>query len=112
MTLVFSFPAQAYSGQYSATKAFGFNFPDSINCKAQVDVIAFVTEKTFTKINCELDYVYGQASQLVTKEVLEYMTYVGNMDEKNIHCLPGAMHHLFLDMPEEFIALIKDLISK
>ena len=66
----------------------------------------------FTKINCELDYVYGQASQLVTKEVLEYMTYVGNMDEKNIHCLPGAMHHLFLDMPEEFIALIKDLISK
>ena len=33
---------------------------------------------SFTKINCELDYVYGQASQLVTKEVLEYMTYVGN----------------------------------
>ena len=66
----------------------------------------------FTKINCELDYVYGQASQLVTKEVLEYMTYVGNMDEKNIHCLSGAMHHLFLDMPEEFIALIKDLITK
>ena len=56
--------------------------------------------------------MYGQASQLVTKEVLEYMTYVGNMDKKNIHCLPGAMHHLFLDMPEEFIALIKDLISK
>ncbi len=67
---------------------------------------------SFTKINCELDYVYGQASQLVTKEVLEYMTYVGNMDEKNIHCLSGAMHHLFLDMPEEFIALIKDLITK
>ena len=66
----------------------------------------------FTKINCDLDYVYGQASQLVTKEVLEYMTYVGNMDEKNIHCLSGAMHHLFLDMPEEFIALIKDLITK
>ena len=67
---------------------------------------------SFTKINCKLDYVYGQASQLVTKEVLEYMTYVGNMDEKNIHCLSGAMHHLFLDMPEEFIALIKDLIAK
>ena len=66
----------------------------------------------FTKIICDLDYVYGQASQLVTKEVLEYMTYVGNMDEKNIHCLSGAMHHLFLDMPEEFIALIKDLITK
>ena len=66
----------------------------------------------FTKIHCDLDSVYGQASQLVTKEVLEYMTYVGNMDEKNIHCLSGAMHHLFLDMPEEFIALIKDLITK
>ena len=53
-------------------------------------------------MNCSLDYVYGQVSQLVTQEVLEYMTYVGNLDEKNIHSLAGAMHHLFLDMPEEF----------
>ena len=66
----------------------------------------------FTKINFPLDYVYGQASQLVTQEVLEYMTYVGNLDDKNIHCLPGAMHHLFLDMPEEFISLMKELLSK
>ena len=66
----------------------------------------------FTKMNCSLDYVYGQVSQLVTQEVLEYMTYVGNLDEKNIHSLAGAMHHLFLDMPEEFIILIKRLLSK
>ena len=51
-------------------------------------------------------------SQLVTQEVLEYMTYVGNVDEKNIHSLVGAMHHLFLDMPEEFTSLIKSLLSK
>ena len=66
----------------------------------------------FTKLDCKLDYVYGQASQLVTQEVLEYMTYVGNLDETYIHSLPGAMHHLFLDMPEEFIFLIKRLLSK
>jgi pimeloyl-ACP methyl ester carboxylesterase len=66
----------------------------------------------FTKMNCPFDYVYGQASQLVTQEVLEYMTYVGNVDEKKIHVLAGAMHHLFLDMPEEFISLIKKLITK
>jgi hypothetical protein len=63
-------------------------------------------------MNCPFDYVYGQASQLVTQEVLEYMTYVGNVDEKNIHVLAGAMHHLFLDMPEEFISLIKRLNYK
>jgi hypothetical protein len=40
------------------------------------------------------------------------MTYVGNLDEKIIHSLPGAMHHLFLDMPEEFISLINRLLSK
>ena len=40
------------------------------------------------------------------------MTYVGNVDEKNIHSLVGAMHHLFLDMPEEFTSLIKSLLSK
>ena len=66
----------------------------------------------FTKLDCKLDYVYGQASQLVTQEVLEYMTYVGNLDETYIHSLPGAMHHLFLDMPEEFMFLIKRLLSK
>ena len=68
--------------------------------------------EAFTKLDCPLDYVYGQASQLVTQEVLEYMTYVGNLDEKIIHSLPGAMHHLFLDMPEEFISLINRLLSK
>ena len=65
----------------------------------------------FTKMNCSLDYVYGQVSQLVTQEVLEYMTYVGNLDEKNIHSLAGAMHHLFLDMPEEFTKLMKSLLK-
>ncbi len=68
--------------------------------------------EAFTKLDCPLDYVYGQASQLVTQEVLEYMTYVGNLDEKIIHSLPGAMHHLFLDMPEEFISLINKLLAK
>ena len=68
--------------------------------------------EAFTKLDCPLDYVYGQASQLVTQEVLEYMTYVGNLDDKIIHSLPGAMHHLFLDMPEEFISLINRLLSK
>jgi hypothetical protein len=62
-------------------------------------------------MNCSLDYVYGQVSQLVTQEVLEYMTYVGNLDEKNIHSLAGAMHHLFLDMPEEFTELMKSLLK-
>ncbi len=68
--------------------------------------------EAFTKLDCPLDYVYGQASQLVTQEVLEYMTYVGNLDEKIIHSLPGAMHHLFLDMPEEFVSLINKLLAK
>ena len=66
----------------------------------------------FTKISCSLDLIYGQASQLVTPEVLEYMSYVGNLEEKNIHCLAGAMHHLFLDMPEEFVNLIINVLKR
>lgn len=66
----------------------------------------------FTKLDCTLDYVYGQASQLVTQEVLEYMTYVGNLNESQIHSLPGAMHHLFLDMPLEFIDLVKSILKQ
>ena len=40
------------------------------------------------------------------------MSYVGNLEEKNIHCLTGAMHHLFLDMPEEFVNLIINVLKR
>ena len=43
-----------------------------------------------------------------TPDVLDYMKYVGQLDESKIHRLEGAMHHLFLDRPLEF----KDLVLK
>ena len=55
-----------------------------------------------------LEVVYGQLSQVFTSDVLEYMKYAGRLDDKNIHQLEGAMHHLFLDRPLEF----KDLVLK
>ena len=55
-----------------------------------------------------LEIVYGQLSQVFTSDVLEYMKYAGRLDDKNIHRLEGAMHHLFLDRPLEF----KDLVLK
>jgi len=50
-------------------------------------------------------------SSLYTKEVLDYMIYVGNLDPAKVHKLDGAMHHLFLDMPEEFIELINKILK-
>ena len=56
----------------------------------------------------DLEIIYGQLSQVFTPDVLDYMKYVGQLDETKIHRLEGAMHHLFLDRPLEF----KDLVLK
>ena len=56
----------------------------------------------------DLEIIYGQLSQVFTPDVLDYMKYVGQLDETKIHRLEGAMHHLILDRPLEF----KDLVLK
>ena len=52
-----------------------------------------------------LEIVYGQLSQVFTSDVLEYMKYAGRLEDKNIHRLDGAMHHLFLDRPVSYTHL-------
>ena len=59
-----------------------------------------------------LEIVYGQLSQVFTSDVLEYMKYAGRLEDKNIHRLDGAMHHLFLDKPLEFKDLLLKLLEK
>ena len=59
-----------------------------------------------------LEIVYGQLSQVFTSDVLEYMKYAGRLEDKNIHRLDGAMHHLFLDRPIEFKDLLLKLLEK
>ena len=56
--------------------------------------------------------MYGGSSQLYSQDVIDYMVYVGNLDQNKMHKLDGAMHHLFLDMPEEFIELIQNILKK
>ena len=58
-----------------------------------------------------LEIIYGQLSQVFTPDVLDYMKYVGQIDEKSIHRIDGAMHHLFLDKPLEFKDLVLRLLE-
>ena len=64
--------------------------------------------ETLMNPSTALEIIYGQLSQIFTSDVLEYMKYAGRLEDKNIHQLDGAMHHLFLDRPLEF----KDLVLK
>ena len=64
------------------------------------------------KAKVDIEIVYGGSSQLYSQDVIDYMTYVGNLDQNKMHKLDGAMHHLFLDMPEEFIELIQNILKK
>ena len=65
----------------------------------------------FMNVSVDLELIYGGSSQLFTPDVLEYMKYVGNLEENKVHRLDGAMHHLFLDMPQEFIELTKTVLT-
>ena len=51
------------------------------------------------KAKVDIEIVYGGSSQLYSQDVIDYMVYVGNLDQNKMHKLDGAMHHLFLDMP-------------
>jgi hypothetical protein len=62
------------------------------------------------KIDIDIELVYGQLSQILTQDVLDYMIYVGQLSEDKIHRIDGAMHHLFLDKPIEFSEVIKKII--
>ena len=64
------------------------------------------------KAKVDIEIVYGGSSQLYSQDVIDYMVYVGNLDQNKMHKLDGAMHHLFLDMPEEFIELIQNILKK
>ena len=64
----------------------------------------------FMKIDIDIELVYGQLSQILTQDVLDYMIYVGQLSEDKIHRIDGAMHHLFLDKPIEFSEVIKKII--
>ena len=66
----------------------------------------------FMKAKVDIEIVYGGSSQLYSQDVIDYMVYVGNLDQNKMHKLDGAMHHLFLDMPEEFIELIQNILKK
>ena len=64
----------------------------------------------FMNINIDIELVYGQLSQILTEDVLDYTIYVGQLSNDKIHRLDGAMHHLFLDKPLEFSKLINKII--
>ena len=65
----------------------------------------------FMNLGCPIYVVYGLMSQILSPEILEYMTYVGQIPESRQVGIPGAMHHLFLDEPIIFVEEIKKLLG-
>ena len=47
----------------------------------------------------------------MTQETLDYFMYVSGLSEDRLHMIPGAMHHLFLDKPKEFVNSLKKVLS-
>ncbi len=66
----------------------------------------------FMSLKCPIYLVYGLMSQIFSQEILEYTTYVGNLAEKSVVGIPGAMQHLFIDEPIIFIEEVKKLLKK
>ena len=66
----------------------------------------------FMSLKCPIYLVYGLMSQIFSREILEYTTYVGNLAEESVVGIPGAMHHLFIDEPIIFVEEVKKLLKK
>ena len=67
--------------------------------------------ENLTNLKCKLSLIYGQLSQLMSQETLDYFMYVSGLSEDRLHMIPGAMHHLFLDKPKEFVNSLKKVLS-
>ena len=67
--------------------------------------------ENLTNLNCKLSLIYGQLSQLMTQETLDYFKYVSGLSDDRLHMIPGAMHHLFLDKPKEFVDALKQVLA-
>ena len=67
--------------------------------------------ENLTNLNCKLSLIYGQLSQLMTQETLDYFKYVSGLSDDRLHMIPGAMHHLFLDKPKEFVDSLKQVLA-
>ena len=65
----------------------------------------------FMDLNCPTYLVYGLMSQILSQEILEYTTYVGNLPAERVVGIAGAMHHIFIDEPLVFVEEIKKLLK-
>ena len=65
----------------------------------------------FMDLKCPTYLVYGLMSQILSQEILEYTTYVGNLPEERVVGIAGAMHHIFIDEPLVFVKEIKKLLK-
>ena len=65
----------------------------------------------FMDLKCPTYLVYGLMSQILSQEILEYTTYVGNLPAERVVGIAGAMHHIFIDEPLVFVKEIKKLLK-
>ena len=65
----------------------------------------------FMDLKCPTYLVYGLMSQILSQEILEYTTYVGNLPAERVVGIAGAMHHIFIDEPLVFVEEIKKLLK-
>jgi len=66
--------------------------------------------ETVTHVNCPLAVVYGENSALFSPEIIAYMSRLLGPNVPLI-TMKSAHHHLFLEQPEEFVAVVKGLLS-
>ena len=63
------------------------------------------------KLNCKSCFIYGTASMLMAQDVLDYMLAQFIWTGTEVRPLQGLYHHLILEQPQEFAALILELVE-
>lgn len=64
-----------------------------------------------SKLACRVAVIYGEQSQLFSREVVDYMFKVLDHSVPFVS-IPAAHHHLFLDQPLAFVASLRTLLAE
>ena len=64
----------------------------------------------YQNLTLPVGLIYGAESELFSQRTLDYMRELIPQDFPAV-AIEGAQHHVFLDKPQEFIAVLKEMLS-
>lgn len=91
-------------------KGFQFKLDSAVFAKMPDNEQLPTAAEMIDKLTIPVGFIYGEQSRFFPKEFVEALTQQINPDW--LYRIPNAYHHVFLDQPQQFTIVLKELLTK